>query len=233
MNIVTKPSIRKEKRGNPLRVVLVGLILTATTVACALLTLPTLLLPPPTSEPPYSLALPWEASATLVPGADSMLVSQNGDVVLYLPVGAYQGGGLLVLQSRPPELTPFRIQDGYRREMAVDVLILSEEGQVLSGVALSQTALLCFSIGETWVGAMASDQAAVRIQYFDDRPEALNWQDLQIGPGWETGQLCASLDHLSLFAVALLEGSLESAPHLDEPPAVDSPDPPLYGVPPA
>jgi len=85
----------------------------------------------------------------------------------------------------------------------VDLLVLDSNGQVEGNVAFDQPILVCFRLTPDLETLRQANPAAVSIQWFDDQPEALAWVDMAGRPGWVQGQLCTSVDHLSLFALVV------------------------------
>jgi hypothetical protein len=83
--------------------------------ACALLTLPFLLTPPPDEPGGYDLPILAEASARLGPGANVLLETRDGAVAVFAPMGSYGQTGTLIIQTRRPELVPFQVEPGVER----------------------------------------------------------------------------------------------------------------------
>jgi hypothetical protein len=150
----------------------------------------------------------------LVAGSDVLLETADGAVSVYVPAGAYPYSGTLVIQTRRPELVPFQMADGIERVRSADVLVLNDAREVVPGILFTQQILVCFRLDEALQALREQDPSAVTIDRFNDRPDRLAWEQLEAGPGWEAGQMCASVDHLSLFALSVRRLSGSPTPQL-------------------
>ncbi len=141
----------------------------------------------------------------------------------------------MIMKERRPELVPVRTDGTYSRQLAVDFLFLAPDGSVLTNVSLLNPVLLCFQLTEDQTDAREDDPSAIVVQYFDENVDPAEWLTLPPRAGWEGNQLCAELEHLSLFALAtkavLLDALDLKGAASATPPAISEPAPELY-VPP-
>lgn len=194
---------KKSRLGLALGAILVGVFVATAGAATLLLLLPPLLAPPLTQAPAYDMFSSGEVSTEVGPERDRLLVSEDGRVALYVPAGATRGIGTLILQPREPELIPMRKEGSVERIRAVDILMLDVNGEILSSTTFDPELLLCFRLTDDLQKAREADSRSVMIQRFDERPEKLNWEDLSVGPGWDSDQACASLNYPSILALAV------------------------------
>jgi hypothetical protein len=163
-------------------------------VALALVLIP-LRLPPPSPGPGYqafSSSFFGEVGVDLDPAKDHLLLSEDELVTVYVPVGAYEEGGRLVLQPRDVGMIPERVDEGAERVLAVDLLIVGEQGEIVEEPHFNQSLLLCFDTSGI------QTESSMSIQRYEQ-----GWNDLPTGPGWQLDQVCATLDHLSIIALTI------------------------------
>lgn len=186
--------------------ILVGMFGLAAVLAVRLLLLPTLLAPPPSQAPAYDMFSSGEVVTKVDPARDWLLISEDGQVALLVPVGAVPAIGTLVMQPRDYELIPFRAEGSIERVRAVDILMLDANGEIVQSPAFDPRLLLCFRLSAELQKARDSGSQSIRIQRFDERPQVLKWDDLAVVPGWESNQICSTLNHLSILALAVDRG---------------------------
>ena len=210
--------------------ILIGVFGLAAVAAVLLLLLPTLLAPPLSQAPAYDMFSSGEVSTKVDPARDWLLISEDGQVALLVPVGAVPAIGTLVMQPRDYELIPARTEGSIERIRAVDILMLDANGKVVQSPAFDPQLLLCFRMSAELQKARDTGSQSVKIQRFDERPEVLKWDDLAVVPGWESNQICSTLNHLSILALAVDRGQdpTELPPVNQE---IPTSEPGLYSLP--
>ena len=193
----------------------------------AILVLPPLLNPLPGQLPGYEITAFQGAAATMVPGDDLLLETHEGKVAVYVPQGAYAGHATLVLLPRPVELTPAGLEKAVQRFDAVDVSLAGPDGQPLFGQTFKRPILVCYLLNGLLKAKHEADPLSVTVQSYAEGASTGVWVDLPQAPGWLPGQVCGTVTHLSLFALAVRTPA--------EPKSVPTPAweyLELYGVPP-
>jgi len=183
--------------------ILVGMFGLAAVLAVRLFLLPTLLAPPPSQAPAYDMFSSGEVSTQVDPAQDRLLISEDGQVALLIPVGAVPVSGTLVMQPRDYELIPARVEGSIERIKAVDILMLDASGKIVQSPTFDPQLLLCFQLSSELQKARDTGTQSVKIQRFDEKPEALKWDDLAVVRGWESTQICSTLNHLSILALTV------------------------------
>lgn len=162
--------------------------------------------------PGYALPFASFPNATLVPGEDMLLVSADGVVGLYVPAGAYMEPATFILTPRPADITPQAIDSETARVHPYDVWMLLSDGQLAGDVFFESPVLFCYWLDKAADANGGAGRSQARIQRFDPNANADPWIDLPAQGGWEPGQVCAALEHLSLFALALPRVAPELTP---------------------
>ena len=191
--------------------ILVGIFGLAAVAAVFLLLLPTLVAPPPSQAPAYDMFSSGEVSANVDPAQDLLLISEDGQVALRIPVGSAPAIGALIMQPRNYELIPARAEGPIERIRAVDILMLDANGEIVRSPEFDPQLLLCFRLSPELQKARDTGSQSVMIHRFDETPEILEWDNLAVVPGWESDQICATLDHLSILALAVDFGAEPTA----------------------
>lgn len=214
-----------------LSIALLVIVAAAVVAAVLLLLLPPLLSPPPEPGPIYDLFEFGEISAPLDPGVDRLLETDDGQVSLYVPVGAYGGSGTMVLQPRGVEFVPLSVEEQVERIMAVDLMIVDNQGVLVESPTFDVELLLCFRLSEQLQARRQDDLESVGIQRFDE--DSLAWLDLHTGPGWDPDQICGTIDHLSIFALTIRhpEPTQTPTPQVKEGPTGTPPPLEIYSFP--
>jgi hypothetical protein len=197
--------------------------------AIGVLTLPVLSLPPRD----HSVGGSFDTDGTstdLDPSRSHLAETRDRRIAVYVPEQAFPQGGRLIVQPRRPELIPERVNQEAERLLAVDLLVIDASGAVVSDVAFHAMPLLCFRPLVNQLTLAETGQAAIRVQRYDESQIPGVWVDMAPVMGWEQGQVCAGLDHLSLFALVTGPTVSEQAAFGDnEPPAgSESGEPRLY-----
>jgi hypothetical protein len=117
---------------------------------------------------------------------------------------------MLVMQPRDLEFVPILIDVEVERVKAVDLLILDAAGEIVPRPAFDADLLLCFRLSDELKRMQTEDAEAVAVQRFDD--QELVWLALPTGPGWTHDQICATINHLSIFALAVRHPSDPASP---------------------
>lgn len=208
----TQPAIRRSQTGGSAdapqrsrlgRTILIGiLVLVVSAFVIGLLVLPPLVETSPGIGPGYDVLALGEVSVALHPGDDALLRTQDGIVTVYVPADAYPDEGVLILKAHPVELLPDVSAEESLRFYPVDVYIADRTGSLLEATAFSQPVLLCYLLTEDLIAAWQADPDSVRLERYETSPVP-QWVSLPWGPGWEQSQLCGSLDHLTLFSLAV------------------------------
>ena len=183
--------------------ILVGMFGLSAVLAVRLLLLPTLLAPPLSQAPAYDMFSSGEVATKVDPARDWLLISEDGLVALLVPVGAVPAIGTLVMQPRDYELIPVRTEGSIERVRAVDILMLDANGEIVQSPTFDPQLLLCFRLSADLQSVRDSGSQSVKIQRFDQRPHELKWEDLALVLGWESNQICSTLNHLSIVALAV------------------------------
>lgn len=207
------------------------LFILALVIGALVLLVPPLLSPPPTPGPVYQLFNFGEVSTLLDPGRDQLLELRNRQAALYVPVGAYPSVGTLVMQPRDLEFVPIQSDARNERLMAIDLLILDPNGEIVDRPAFDSDLLLCFRLTEELQAMRSERTESVTVQQFDE--QELVWQDIPTGPGWEHDQICATIEHLSIFALTVVQPAESDEPEAELKVAPTSTPEPLelYGLP--
>jgi hypothetical protein len=206
-----------EPRGWALPAILTVLLIAVVGV----LTLP-MLSAPPQDALPGGIFNGDGTSTDLDPSRSHLAETRDGMIAVYIPEQAYPFGGRLIVQPRRAELIPDRVSDEIERLLAVDLLVIDASGAVVSNVEFDVAPLLCFRPDQYQEVRTAEGQAEILVQRYDDNQIPGDWVDLSSVMGWEDGLVCASLDHLSLFALAASPTALDQAPYGGQDPPSDS-----------
>lgn len=198
----------RDIRRRTLSVLLTIFGVVAIAITVTILLLPPLLSPPPEPGPIYDLFDYGELSASLDPGIDRLLETHDGQVALYVPVGAYAGAGTMVIQPRDSQFVPLSAEGPVERIRAVDLLILDLDGNLVEAPHFEVELLLCFRLSIELQTMRQADGGSLGVQRFDEGQ--LNWLDLSTGPGWDHDQICATIDHLSIFALRITHPEAEA-----------------------
>lgn len=191
-----------------------------------------LLNPPPAVEEPYQFAVSDETVIDLVAGNDYLAEIRDGDVAVYIPSTAHIGRAAFTLRSRHPAFVPSKSDSEFDRLLAVDLILSEDSGEPIESASFREPILLCFRLSEAQQTGLRQDPGMFGIQHYTETSGAGQWVNLDPAPGWENGQLCSLVDHLSLFAlVENLKVSGRSAPKDLRTPIVTVVPPAIYGVP--
>ncbi|HET7011014.1 MAG TPA: hypothetical protein VFI11_09585 [Anaerolineales bacterium] len=232
----TQPTRARRKpsanRGGSPRSAWIGTVLVSLTVlaVAGLLILPPLLASTPGWGPAYDVLALSETRATMAPGDDTLLVTPDGIVAVYVPIGAYPQAGDLVVKSRDLALMPQRAEDEFERFYPVDVFI-EENGTTLDGAAFVSPILLCYLLEPSLQAVVAVNAESVRIQSYLEDDSSRGWSTLAGAPGWMESQICSNVDHLSLFALAIHRSVLVGGVGPKESRTTMPPDLPPYVLP--
>jgi hypothetical protein len=203
MSIDDFSKLRKHLESQPTNIPwLLPALLTVLVIAViGVLTLP-VLLSPPHDGPSDGSFDDVGASTDLDPSRSHLTETRDRSISVFVPEQAFPSGGRLILQPRRPELIPDRIRDRIERVLAVDLLVIDAGGEVVSDAAFQASPILCFRPNEYYQAMADAGQSDILVQYFDDGQIPGVWMDMNLITGWEGDQVCTSLDHLSLFALA-------------------------------
>jgi hypothetical protein len=168
--------------------------------AVVVLTLPVLSLPP--RDTPVGGSFDTDGTSTdLDPSRSHLAETRDRRIAVYVPEQAFPQGGRLIIQPRRPELIPERVNQEAERLLAVDLLVIDTSGAVVPNVTFNVMPLLCFRPLVNQLALAETGQAEIRVQRYDESQIPGAWVDMVPMIGWEEGQVCAGLDHLSLFAL--------------------------------
>jgi hypothetical protein len=168
--------------------------------AVVVLTLPVLSLPP--RDTPVGGSFDTDGTSTdLDPSRSHLAETRDRRIAVYVPEQAFPRGGRLIIQPRRPELIPERVNQEAERLLAVDLLVIDTSGAVVPNVTFNVMPLLCFRPLVNQLALAETGQAEIRVQRYDESQIPGAWVDMVPMIGWEEGQVCAGLDHLSLFAL--------------------------------
>ena len=108
--------------------------------------------------------------------------------------------------------------------LAVDMLVLDAGGEVVSNASFDIAPILCFRPNEYYRTLAEAGQSEIFVQRYADEQIPGSWVDLNHVMGWEGDQVCAGLDHLSLFALAYKPSDASRLPFGgDDPPPETEP----------
>jgi hypothetical protein len=182
-----------------------------------ILTLPVLFSPP--VEGPSDGTIDVGASTDLDPSHSHLAETRDRSIAVFVPEQAFPAGGRLILQPRRPELIPDRISNRIERVLAVDLLVIDAAGEVVSDVTFNASPILCFRPNEYYRTMAEAGQSEIFVQRYDEGQIPVAWVKLDLVMGWEGDQVCAGLDHLSLFALASKPSDVSRLPFGgDDPP---------------
>ena len=108
--------------------------------------------------------------------------------------------------------------------------MLDTNGEIVQSPAFNPQLLLCFRLSSELQRARDTSSQSVKIQRFDERPAVLEWADLAVVRGWESNQVCSTLNHLSILALAVDHGlDPTESPLINQ--EILTSEPGLYSVP--
>jgi hypothetical protein len=168
-----------------------------------LLALPTLFFPPSELASPYDLFSLAEVSEALDPSRDHLLIALEGNVELYLPEGVDLGEGNLVILPRQDEFVPKRAESEIYREFAVDIFLVRPNGDLINSISFEPAMLICFTLDIQDMNDRLSGIAHYEVQRYEEEGVDSVWVSLDPAPGWREDQACSTLNHLSLYALAI------------------------------
>lgn len=167
---------------------------------------------PAETAPGYELPFAAFPNATLVPGEDLLLVSADNMMALYVPGGAYPLSATFILTPRPAETMPVPVDSNTIRLYPQDVWMVLSDGKLAGEVQFDQPVLLCYWLDRAAEGYGPAARAQARVQSFDPSAAGDPWIDLPPQTGWDPEQVCAAVEHLSLFSLAMPRVAPEAAP---------------------
>lgn len=216
----TKPQSMPEP-AQARRWLLPGMLTLLFIAVVAVLTLPVLSLPP--RDHPVGGSFDSDGTSTdLDPSRSHLAETRDRRIAVYVPEQAFPQGGRLIIQPRRPELIPERVSLEAERLLAVDLLVIDASGAVVPDVEFNAVPLLCFRPLNNQMALAEAGQAAIRVQRYDESRVPGVWVDMNPVLGWEQGQICAGLDHLSLFALVSGPSISEQAAYGDHEPPTGS-----------
>jgi hypothetical protein len=196
------------------------------------LVLPVLQSAPPEYEAIVDNGESEEVSVSLDPAVDHFLITPDGLIAIYVQQGAFMNGGTLMLAPRKDAFLPGQGSTDVVRIRGVDLVIMREDGEVLSHVDLDNPILLCYKVDEVLEPLYSLDPNIYTIQRYDDTRVPSLWVDLEPAPGWEEKQVCSALQELSLYAItARLPEAVPVVPKLVTPEPTEEGPSDLYGIP--
>jgi hypothetical protein len=165
------------------------------------LALPSLARPPAVGTEPYDFFSLSDSSELLDPAVDHLVESADGRVAVYIPQGANLGPGQFLILERRPEFIPFRVEGSAERLNAVDLIILRPDGELDGNPVFQESILLCFFLLDEQVEDLKDGSASFVVQNYIESIGGAAWSELEASPGWQEGQVCSALKHLSLYAL--------------------------------
>ncbi len=198
------------------------------------LALPSLARPPAVGTEPYDFFSLSDSSEILDPTTDHLVQSTDGRVAVYIPEGADLGPGQFLILERRSEFIPFRLEGAAQRLNAVDLLILRPDGELDGDPVFQGSILLCFFLLDEQVMDINDGLASFIVQNYIESSGGAAWSDLEPSPGWQEGQVCTALQHLSLYALTRIAAEGETPVPVQTPADAlpkELPLPELYGFP--
>lgn len=202
-------------------------------VVIVALAIPSLAKPPADLNDPYEVFSLGDSSEILDPDRDHLVLNADERVAVYIPQGAQLGPGQFLILERKADFIPGRIDGDVQRLHAVDLLIVRPDGELVGSINFDASLLLCFQLEGSERQELERGAATYSVQRYEETDETAAWHTLDPAPGWQTGQVCAALSHLSLYALARQSSATET-PSVT--PAVEQALPKgdifdLYGIP--
>jgi hypothetical protein len=230
----TQPIIRRRTRIPAfLRWIIVGLAALSFLVVIVALAIPSLAKPPADLNDPYEVFSLGDSSEILDPDSDHLVLNADERVAVYIPQGAQLGFGQFLILERRADFIPGRIEGDVERLHAVDLLIVRPDGELVGSVNFDTSLLLCFQLEGSERQEADQGAATFSIQRYEETAENAAWHTLESAPGWQEGQVCSALTHLSLYAL-VRQNSATETPSVT--PTVEQAQPKgdifdLYGIP--
>jgi len=230
----TQPILRRRVRVPAfVRWIIVGLAAMSFLVVIVALAMPSLVKPPADLTDPYEVFSLGDSSEMLDPGADHLVLSTDERVAVYIPEGVDLGPGQFLILERREDFIPGRVEPGLLRLHAVDLLVVRPNGELEGSVAFDGSVLLCFQLNAEDLRDLDRGANTFSVQRYEETGGNLAWRTLDPAPGWQEGQVCSALSHLSLYAL-VKQGSATETPSI--PPTVEEAQAKgdfldLYGIP--
>jgi hypothetical protein len=230
----TRPIVRRRGRMPAfVRWLIVGFAALSLLAAIVVLALPSLGSPPADLADPYEVFSLGDSSEILDPSTDHLVQSADDRVAVYIPQGADLGPGQFLILERKAEFIPGRLEPGRIRLHAVDLLVVRPDGELDGDVAFDASLLLCFQLDPEEQKDLEQGGHTYSVQRYLESGGTAAWQTLDPAPGWQGGQVCSTLNHISLYAL-VREGSATETPSIT--PTAEDAQPKggtleIYGIP--
>jgi hypothetical protein len=210
----TRPIIRRRGRLPAfVRWLLVGFAALSFLAVIVALAVPSLGSPPADLVDPYEVFSLGDSSEILDPSTDHLVLSADDRVAIYIPQGAQLGPGQFLILERKADFIPGRVEPGRIRLHAVDLLIVRPDGELDGDVAFEDSLLLCFQLEPEEQLDQEQGGHQYSVQRYIEEDGTANWQTIDAAPGWQAGQVCSTLNHISLYAL-VQEGSATETPSI-------------------
>lgn len=185
-------------------------------------------LPDETLVEPYDLfSLPDRAEA-LDSSRDHLLWTPDERAWLYVPEGTGLGKGRLMISHRRLALVPYP-EDPHRKVIySIDLVVLRPDGTLDTEANSSKSLLLCYQLNGDEIRRQGAGEIDFRIEEYIRGPSQWHWKTVEAAPGWQSGQVCAAIHRLSLYA--LVGVAATPSPALSTPPGAEHKGD-LYGLP--
>jgi hypothetical protein len=127
-------------------------------------------------------------------------------VTVYIPAGALDIEGYLVLTPREPNLFPdASLEPGWVRPRIVSVEIVSPDGEPLEEVNFLRPMEVCFLVSNAIWEAHAEDRSVLAVEMYDDLRNPALWIPLEKRARSGTQEICGLTTDLTLIALAVRE----------------------------
>jgi hypothetical protein len=162
-----------------------------------------------------------QVTADVVPGQALILELPEAGVSVFVPEGAITTAGFLSLVPRETNLFT-RPDEGWRRPNVVNLEFYDTGGALAPNFTFTMPINICFDLDNQEWQALQATPEQFTVQFWNEESSPAEWEDLSVFPLSARGQLCGSVSHLSLFALAIQMEQEEptEAPDVYVPPTI-------------
>jgi hypothetical protein len=155
----------------------------------------------PTAEVQLTASIPLDSHA-LVGMSEGVVTFKPGEASVFIPAGALEQPGQMVLTSHQPDLLSELGEPGWRRPYVVNIEYQDLGGNLIADPVIIKPLEVCFVLDATlWIEY--NDQVLFRIERYDETQNPPAWVQLPLVMYLNRLQLCGTTQHLSLFALAV------------------------------
>jgi hypothetical protein len=141
-----------------------------------------------------------------------------GRMVVYVPAGAFDTEGTIMVVNREPDLFPEAGLKKWRRPITINIQFTDRDGKLIPGYQFAKPLQVCAELSDEGWENYTKIRNNFQIQVYTEDGSVPKWEELYPSYYSDKRQICGRTMHLSLFALAVW-GEL---------PPVNTPTPRVY-----